>query len=215
MSEAVEAAAARYLPQGRWAHGFARGKMKGDPAYQAVLEHLPAEGRLVDVGCGEGYLLALVHAQGRALELVGFDHDGPRLDNARAALGELASLQVADLYVDELPEADVLCCLDVLHYAEPAQQDEGLRRLARALRPGGTLLIRDADGADRVRAFVTWVSESIAVLIGRHKGQGVHLRPAGDTQATLEAAGLSVTRVPCNTGTPFANVLFVAHKEKR
>ena len=61
----IERAANRYLPAGRFAHGFAKGKMNGDPAYARVLELLTPEGTLVDVGCGEAVLRgAHVYARG-------------------------------------------------------------------------------------------------------------------------------------------------------
>jgi len=214
MTLPVDVAAARYRQAGRMAHGFARGKMSGDPAYATVIEHLPATGTLLDVGCGEGYLLALARHAQPGLALVGIDHDERRVDLARTALaGESAiDLQVGDLRSLALPQAQLITCLDVLHYMPPPQQDAVLARLADILVPGGVLLVRDGQADGGLRSTVLSLSERLAVALGRHKGDGVFFRPAPDLRAAMESLGLDVEVAPCREGTPFANLLFVARK---
>ncbi len=214
MTTAVDQAAERYRAAGRVAHGFARGKMRGDPAYATVLELLPERGLLLDVGCGEGYLLALARAQRPSLQLVGLDHDERRVAVARQALADEPDLQllVGDLRGSELPRADMITCLDVLHYMPPAQQDAALARMAEILAPGGSLLVRDGQADDGLRSAALRLSETLAVALGRHRGDGVFFRPAGALRAAMQALDLEVQVAPCREGTPFANLLFVARK---
>jgi SAM-dependent methyltransferase len=214
VTTAVDQAAERYRAAGRVAHGFARGKMRGDPAYATVLELLPERGLLLDVGCGEGYLLALARAQRPSLQLVGLDHDERRVAVARQALADEPDLQllVGDLRGSELPRADMITCLDVLHYMPPAQQDAALARMAEILAPGGSLLVRDGQADDGLRSAALRLSETLAVALGRHRGDGVFFRPAGALRAAMQALDLEVQVAPCREGTPFANLLFVARK---
>ncbi len=214
MTTAVDQAAERYRAAGRVAHGFARGKMRGDPAYATVLELLPERGLLLDVGCGEGYLLALARAQRPSLQLVGLDHDERRVAVARQALADEPDLRllVGDLRGSELPRADMITCLDVLHYMPPAQQDAALARMAEILAPGGSLLVRDGQADDGLRSAALRLSETLAVALGRHRGDGVFFRPAGALRAAMQALDLEVQVAPCREGTPFANLLFVARK---
>ncbi|MCB9669168.1 MAG: class I SAM-dependent methyltransferase [Alphaproteobacteria bacterium] len=209
----LDAAVARYLPQGKMAEGFARGKMKGDPAYAAVLGLLRPGMRVLDVGCGEGYLLALAFETLEGTTLHGFDHDARRLASAEAALaGTGATLWSGDARTTELPEVDAVCALDVLHYQPPEEQDAILARLVGALAPGGLLLVRDgrSDGGFK-STVVTW-SERFAVALGRHKGDGVFFRPQDAMRGAMEALGLEVVADACNDQTPFANVLFVGRR---
>lgn len=208
----VEAAAARYARVGRVALGFARGKMRGDPVYAAVLPRLRDGITLLDVGCGEGYLLALALEELAGPTLIGVDHDAGRLEQARVALGGAATLVEGDLRSVDLPAADVITCLDVLHYQPAAEQDAILSRLAGALNPGGVLLVRDAAGDAGFRSAVTAWTERVAVAFGRHKGDGVFLRPREALAAAMEATGLRVEHVDCSEGTAFSNVLFAGSK---
>ncbi|MCP4915631.1 MAG: methyltransferase [Proteobacteria bacterium] len=215
MRDAVEVASQRYAPAGRWALGFAKGKMSGDPAYKRVLELIqPGARTLVDIGCGEGHLLALVRALHPGIALHGIDHDGERVATARTALADEPELTLTDGDVRgfDIPESDVIACLDVLHYMPEDEQDALLTRFAEALRPGGVCLIREGRSDGGLASTVTKLSESLAVAFGRHKGDGVWFRPAEVTKATLERAGLEVELTDCSEGTPFSNMLWVARK---
>jgi len=209
----IDAAVKRYEPLGRYAHGFAKGKMNGDPAYRAVLAYLKPGMTLLDVGCAEGYLLALAAESIGDLTLVGFDHDTRRLAQAESALVGLdAKLWAADAREVELPPADAICVLDVLHYQPPEEQDAILKTLADTLRPGGMLLVRDGRSDGGWRTSVTTWSEKIAIALGRHKGDGVFFRPQAEIEQSLKSLGLTVESDACADNTPFANVLFVARK---
>lgn len=65
----AKAAAERYRSCGMTAWQFARGKLRGDPVYRAVCDGpwLKRGGTVIDLGCGQGLMLALI-AEGRAAE---------------------------------------------------------------------------------------------------------------------------------------------------
>lgn len=217
MEMQLDAAVARYTPQGKFVEGFAKGKMSGDPAYRAVLQYLQPGQTLLDVGCAEGYLLALAAENVGGLVLVGFDHDTRRLDIAQKALSDLDVRLYAgdarDTDLSDVPAPSVITLLDVLHYQTASEQDAILARLAGVLAPGGVLLVRDGRSDGGWRSTVTAMSERVAMALGRHKGDGVYFRPQAEMRAALEALGLTVSVDPCSENTPFANVLFAARKQ--
>ena len=210
----LDQAAGRYRKISRFAEGMARGKMKGDPVYRRILPLLEGAHTLLDLGCGEGYLLSLARFHAPNVRLHGIDHDGARLDLARQVLdGELhVTLEEQDLQSAELPGADVIGCLDVLHYLVPERQDQVIQRMCAALNEKGVLVIRDGCSDGGWRTTVTQASERLARMVGRHKGDGIHFRPRQALGDVLEKCGMQVLLEPCSEGTPFANLLWTARK---
>lgn len=223
----LERTAYRYLDAGLFHWEFVRGKLRYDPVYFSLLRTglLPPEGRLVDLGCGRGLLLALLQT---AREQAGPYPEGwpppPRLDLhgiegspkiaevARKALGEEARIDTADLRNAEIPPARVILLLDVLHYLPAVAQEDLLARIAAALEPGGLLLVRDADAAGGWRFTATRLQERLCALARLHWRQRFHYRSQAEWLALLEKNGLAATAKPMAQGTPYANVLMIGRK---
>ena len=108
-------------------------------------------GRLVDIGTGTGRMIELFAL--RATSALGIDRSSEMLRIARAKIGERglanAELRQADLYSLPVADggADVAIVHHVLHYAQ--QPGAAIVEAARALAPGGRLLIADFAPHDR------------------------------------------------------------------
>jgi uncharacterized protein (DUF2062 family) len=230
-----EAAAEPYLRSGVAHWEFVRGKLRYDPLYRGLLDAglLPRRGRLVDLGCGRGILLALLAVVADAdpeappMELLGFELRPAHADAARSALAALvpehaagedrrvrAEVRRADLTdpAFTVPPCDTAVLLDVLHYLPAAAQERLLRRTAGALPPGGLLLLRDADADGGWRFRATAAAERLCALARGRLRPGFHYRGRRAWQGLLQAHGLAVESRPLSQGTPYANVLLVARK---
>lgn len=220
-------AAARYDRRDRFARHFARGKLTGDPAFRGLLARglIPPGARLLDLGCGQGLLAAILlaaqgsHGRGQwpeawpappnPREIRGIDQSRRDVDRAAAALPE-ARFECADIREAGFGEADAVVILDVLHYIGAQAQRAVLERVRESLRGGGVLLLRvaDADGSLRFR-YTVFVDHAVTML----RGLGVerfHCRPVVQWKRLLESLGFRVDATPMSEGTAFANVLLVA-----
>ena len=223
----IEETAYRYLGSGMFHWEFVRGKLRHDPVYLQILRQglLPSEGRLLDLGCGRGILLSLLlTARDRydrglypegwppppVLDLHGIETGFKTVSAARAALGDQARIDIADLRDAELPPSQAVLLLDVLHYLPAEAQEDLFRRIAGALEPGGLLLIRDADAGAGWRFTATRVQERTCALARRHWKQRFHYRSAAEWSRLLESAGFAVDLQPMGMGTPYGNVLLTA-----
>lgn len=209
---------------------WARGKLGGDPVFQALLdENVFADGtRLLDLGCGRGLLAAWLLAaekmshdglwaapgkppqamQFRGVELIARE---VRCGNAalRAVHGDRVSLQAGDMRDAELSDIDAVTILDVLHYIPHDEQDRLLDRIRAALGTGGLLVTRVGDAAAGSRfRFSQRVDACMAALQG-HRNPPTWCRPLAEWQRILEARGFSVRVLPMSQGTWFANVLLI------
>jgi 2-polyprenyl-3-methyl-5-hydroxy-6-metoxy-1,4-benzoquinol methylase len=97
-------------------------------------------GRVLDVGCGEGYGAAILAK--RAQAVVGIDYSPTAIQHARQAYeSENLRFMVADvtLPLPDLGQFDVITCFEVIEHIE--NHDGLLANLARALSPGGWLIM--------------------------------------------------------------------------
>jgi SAM-dependent methyltransferase len=225
-----EAATRPYREAGRYAWHFARGKLRHDPVFLALLRRglLPDRGSLLDIGCGQGLLLSLLNAakeQYRAglwppdwpappmhLALRGIDSHAQRVRLARHALGSGAQVDQRDLRDLDFPPCSVIVLLDVLFYLAEAEQARAIEKAAAALEPGGLLLLREADAGAGFAFQATKWGERLAGALRGEFVQQLRYRSAALWMAELAARGLVAEAQPMSEGTPFANVLFVARK---
>ena len=125
----------------------------------ALLELVPRDLTVLDVGTGTGFmLLGVAPRVGRA---IGVDASPAMLDQARAALAE-SGVKNAELRhgrMDALPVEDasvdaVLCNMALHHAASPAA---AVAEMARVLRPGGRVVLTDL-----ARHAHAWTREELA-----------------------------------------------------
>jgi SAM-dependent methyltransferase len=222
-------ASRRYESTGRISREFAAGKLKGDPIYRelCVTGTLAPGGVLVEIGCGQGLALAAVAAcrqvvaDGRwtaaapapAFERVVGIELRPRIAAiARAALrgdAEILTGDAADLLP---PAASAILLLDVLHLMPRGVQEAVLTRACAALRPGGVLVLREADAGAGLRFLAVRAGNWLKAMAIGNIRQTFHFRTAGAWHDRLAREGLRVEVRPMGAGTPFGNVLLVARR---
>lgn len=199
---------ARYAFASRGDRHYVAGKLAFDPVCRLASELGPL-GRVLDLGCGRGQLSLLLLDAGCADSVIGFDADPRKIELSRRA-GPEASFALADLGTLEPPAADTVLLIDVLHYLPLAEQDALLEAAARALAPGGRLLVRELDAERTLRSAVTRACEWVARTLGVNRGRASAYRPARELVQLLERAGLPCELQGASERTPFANVLIVA-----
>jgi SAM-dependent methyltransferase len=221
-------AAEPYRRADRFAYHFARGKLRRDPVFRAILEQGLLRGcrSVLDLGCGQGLFIAWLraahrlHAEGawplswpaaptvhciRGVELMERE-----VLRAQQALGTDCNVSRGDIRSAEIGGHDAVVVFDVLHYLPEPCHHQVLQRIRKALPSGGLLLLRigDADGGLRFR--VGQVSDKLVLLFRGHGFAKLHCRGAAAWQALLSQHGFDSAATAMSAGTPFANVLLTA-----
>jgi len=222
---AVEQAAARYAPAKsataaqRTRFHYVRIKLLTDPVARLVAdvagEEPGALGEVMDIGTGAGQLPLLLLDLGRATRARGVDWDASKIEDARRAAAAStpaadADFQRGDAREAELAEADTVLLIDLLHYFRVEEQDRILARAAAAVRPGGRLVVREADTEQGWRSAVTLLEERVFTAIRFNRGERVRFRPSREVVGMLEGLGFRCEVRPAWGKTPFSNVLIVA-----
>ena len=193
--------AARYPT--RFLRTYVRAKVRTDPVYGAVFQHLrDSQEPLLDLGCGVGILPLYLRRRGFMAPIHGIDHDERKVEIARRAVPD-ALFDTGDAR-EAMDRAGTVVLLDLLHYFTSEEQQN---ILARAAAHANTVIIRDAvrDGSWRYR--MTYWQETFARLTRWLRADRLHF-------ATREAilrpfAGFDAEVVPLYGRTPFNNYLFV------
>jgi SAM-dependent methyltransferase/uncharacterized protein (DUF2062 family) len=209
LEAAMERTRGRYVSAAMADRYYVAGKLAADPMFRPISELEGDFGRVLELGCGRGQLAALLLELGRARQVVGVDADVRKIDVAKRAVPE-GKFEVGDVATSELPPADTVLIIDVLHYLPRGEQDRLLQSAARAVAPHGRVLIRELDAEPNARSAATRFFEWFFRKIGVNRGRASHYRPAADVMAVLENAGLRARVQGASERTPFANVLIIA-----
>lgn len=167
--------------------------------YPQMLEELelePFEDAL-DVGCGTGAVLELLHARYPSKHLTGLDLTPGMIDVARAKQLDNVSFVVGD--AEALPFEPrsfdaVLCSNSFHHYPHP---ERFFAEVARVLRPGGRLVLRDYTSND----VAVWLMNNIELPLARLLGHGdVRILKLSEQRALVEESGLTPLKLEAQKG---------------
>jgi cyclopropane fatty-acyl-phospholipid synthase-like methyltransferase len=103
-------------------------------------------GRVLGVGSGHGLIARYAAELNPAIEVVGFDVDHGRVAVAQAteARSPRVQIRVGDIRsLDERGQFDAAAAVDLMHHIAPVDHAAVAQALARAVKPGGLLLIKD------------------------------------------------------------------------
>jgi uncharacterized protein (DUF2062 family)/SAM-dependent methyltransferase len=228
--KAVERVATRFasprsaVARERTRFHYLRAKLLADPVAKLIADIAAGEpnsfGAVLDVGSGRGQLTLLLLELGVAASARGVDWDEGKIATAqRAAMAQTGGLPSLDAVFTRgdartvaFDLADTVLLIDLLHYFSLEEQDKVLDRAVAAVRPGGRILVREADTHRGWRSLMTLAEERFFTLIRFNRGERVSFRPAREITARLEASGFQCSARPAWGSTPFSNVLVVGRK---
>ncbi len=197
----------------RW---FVRARMFSAPL--AALANRCPGGAILDVGCGHGALIALLGVENPSRNITGIDPDQRKIAWASSGPGRLPNVSIRRATVEELlPELeshfDAVVVADVLYLLPVEQWAEFAAACRRLLRPGGLLLLKEAEANGTWKHFKCLAQEQVMVrLLGRtHSSGALNLKPREFTAGVLCQQGFALEEIAdLSAGYSTPHVLFVA-----
>jgi len=182
-----------------------------------VETHVPAAGHAVDLGCGNGLFASLLLLGSEARRVAGYDLDPSKLRAAerlkRNNGWEKAVFHEADIVRMEYPRADVFTLIDVLYLIPRSDQETVLRKCARALAPGGTLIVKEMDTRPRWKYAWNFFQETVSVrVVGFTLGKRFFFRPRREFETLLRSLGFGVETVRLDRRQVHPHILYVCRK---
>ncbi len=167
---------------------------------QRTLSELVFRGdeRLLDVGCGDGYVTRAIAARLPHGSVVGIDASPRMIETATSRpdpVGTVVRFEVGDVralpFVDEF---DVVVSFNVLHWL--VDQQAALSAIARAVRPGGRVIVQQVCAGPRLSleqlAMDVCARPQWRAAFTRFAAPFIHVHPI-DYPEIAAAAGLVVT----------------------
>ena len=184
-------------------------------SFSGIASLIPADGRLLDVGCGDGLLVVyLKKIKKRAQFIVGLDIDERKIRIAK----QLALPDVEFHHKDmaEMPSNffDVVTVVHVLYLIPVQLRDQFVRNCIRVLKPGGTLVLAINVDTPRWKYYITFLQELLMVkLLSLTKGETVRFESLDECRMWITKAGATVSAIkPLDRGLPYSHAAVVAQK---
>lgn len=174
-----------------------------------VLPYLPPGARILDLGAGHGTFARLAVEAG-ASGVVAVEPD------ARKPLATWRHPRVRFVagYADAVAGSfDAVTVFDVLCRVPAAGWDHLLQQAHARLAPGGVLLIKEIDPADRLKGRWNRMQEKVADLLGMTLGDAFSYETRDQMRARLARLGFErFSAVEMGRGYPHAHILYIVYK---
>jgi len=157
-----------YIYKGPVLEWYLKIKLRLEKYYQPFHNLLPKEGKLLDIGCGYGFMAYILYwASQNKRQITGVDYDEEKIETANHCFGKTDDLQFvhADITHFELEKYNGITIIDVLHYLKPEEQMNVIEKAIDALLPGGILIIRDGDADMKQKHKGTQLTELFSTRI--------------------------------------------------
>ncbi|MFZ6008943.1 MAG: 1-acyl-sn-glycerol-3-phosphate acyltransferase [Bacteroidota bacterium] len=204
-----------YLYKGPVLEWYMRIKLRLENNYEPFHGLVPRHATVLDLGCGYGFLCYMLHFLSGERTITGVDYDEDKIAAANHCFSKTDRINfiAADISKYALGKYDVIIIADVLHYLEPALQDDMINRCLRALNPGGRLVIREGNTELKDRHQGTKVTEffSVKLLKFNKSVNELHFISGEHITALARVSGFEVNILDDTKLT--SNVIFVVEKK--
>jgi 2-polyprenyl-3-methyl-5-hydroxy-6-metoxy-1,4-benzoquinol methylase len=204
-----------YIYKGPLLEWYTRIKLRLENNYAIYDKYIPRRAKIVDIGCGYGFLVYMLSFVSRDRRITGIDYDPEKIELADHCISKHDGVTFvsADASTYPFENSDVFILNDMLHYMPEDKQKELLLRCAAHLNKGGMIMIRDADKDLAKRHLGTRYTEFFSTRSGFNKAKdnrlyffsGQKIREIADDQ------GLQLEIVDNTKLT--SNILYVLRKE--
>src|SRR4051794_16360249 len=181
-----------YRSAGARTQAFLAARLAVLPLRSLAKEYARFEGHVLGIGSGHGLLARWLAELNSNVTVDGYDLDAERIAIARMTESRSPRVRIhlADVRgLDAHAEFDAASAIDVVHHIPHEDHAALFAALAAALKPGGTLLIKEIARHPRWKHRVNQLHDHVVA------GQQTHALEPAELAAAVEAAGFTVERL--------------------
>jgi len=191
-----------YIYKGPVLEWYGKIKMNFENNYQFFHDQIPKKAKIIDLGCGNGYMDYMLLMLANEREIIGIDYDDSKIKvaqncNAYTQYKDSIRFETSDLTEWKYEMADVFIIMDTLHYLPQDEQEFVITQAVKHLNPNGKIIIRDADTdlnkKHKGTKFSEWQSTKVfGFNKTKNDSKKLYFSSAKKTQTLLESLGLQV-----------------------
>jgi uncharacterized protein len=204
----------QYIYKGPVLEWYLKIKLKLEKNYELFNSLIPRNCSVMDIGCGFGFLSYMLTFVSPQRKVTGIDYDERKIMVAAncPSKSDNQTFICADVLDVDFGQYDVFVLSDVLHYFNEEKQEKLIRKCIEHLKPGGMMIIRDADSSKKSRHLGTRYTEFFSTRSGFNKmGEGrLFFTSAQKIQSIVSDNGLTLEIIDNTRLT--SNVVFVIRK---
>ncbi len=204
-----------YLYKGPELEWYMKVKLSIEKNYQMFHDLLPKEGRLLDVGCGYGFLSYMLYFAAPQREITAIDYDEEKIRTANLCFDNCANTKFyfANALDHAFEKYDGIILSDMLHYLQPPEQIQLVEKCMRHLQPNGTIIIREGNADLKKRHRGTKLTEFFSTsFFGFNKtaGRGLSFLPGNLIREIASVQNMDYSEIDNSKFT--SNILYLLKK---
>lgn len=176
--------------------------------FRELEQHVPTEGLIVDLGCGYGIFSNLLGLMSDKRKILGIELNDFKMRYADKGISNV-EFKVADITKINIPPADCILLIHVLHHLDSAADQEPLlRACVDKLKVGGQLIIAEINTRPWWKLVMSRIADRIL-----YKFHPYYYIFPPTMLPLLQRLGLSVTvNTESHHGTPFSHITYISTK---
>ncbi len=183
------------------------------PVYK-LLNFFPDNGKLVDLGCGNGIFPALLALKHPHMKIVGIDDDERKIQMAKElfTFNNLSFIRKNIIEMD-IPEATHFSLIDVLYLIPFEHQEMLIKKISEKI-DNGLLLIKEMDKKPFYKYLFNYFQEFLSVkILKRTLGGKFFFRSVEDLVSLLSRYGFKTEIIRLDKGYLYPHILLKALKQ--
>lgn len=204
-----------YLFKGPVLEWYMKVKLKLENNYAIYNEIIPKQNKILDIGCGYGFLSYMLSFTSAEREILGLDYDEEKINVAQHGFlkSDKLNFKYQNVLEHQFEKYDTVILSDVLHYLQPDEQDRVLTSCINSIPDNGMVIVRDGDADMEEKHKGTKLTELFSTqLIGFNitSEKGLSFLSFKKMQEFADAHRLKLTRIDETKYT--SNVFFILRK---
>jgi 2-polyprenyl-3-methyl-5-hydroxy-6-metoxy-1,4-benzoquinol methylase len=201
-----------YIYKGPFLEWYMRIKTRLEKNYQVFHDLVPLQGKILDIGCGYGFMSYMLSFTSAQRNITGIDYDEDKIDTANNCFSktDMVNFVHSDIMGFEFEQYDAIILADMLHYLQPTEQKLVIEKCISNLNTCGMVIIRDGDADKETQHEKTKLTEYFSTRLfkfNKTKNTGLHFLSGRMIREIAVANNLACSEVPDSKLT--SNTIFI------